>query len=189
MFCKIYLSFKSSLLSYIGKILFLFIQKYFTCTDIMYLHILVCVCKLNALPGNHQTQYIQLSYLSSYFFVSVWTQKYLCYLGDYNTVLVSFMLLLSLSQHWPSGVPSSCPLCPFNMPPFDFLSTSLLFGSKMFRFILYFPCPSLESIPFPRSPVPFLGEWYLGAGCAQCYRMSILLDLISSQSQEIYYEI
>lgn len=133
------------------------------CSEVFYLYKYHALTHVGPLAS---MQCIQWSYLLTYLLISVWTQDYLFYLGNsYNPALSSFILLLALSQHWPSRVSSSCPYVAASIW-FFFFSTSLPFGST--RCLGSSWSPSLESIPIPRSPVSSLGEEYLRAGCSQC---------------------
>lgn len=84
-----------------------------------------------------------------YSIISVWTQEYL-----FHGLVLSFILLLKLSQLWPLGAPSSWLLCPFDFPQ-CFLETLFSGTTKCSWIVLYFLCPSPIS---PRSQVPFIGK-------------------------------
>lgn len=107
-------------------------------------------------------------YLIIHLFLSVWTDGYLLYFLDYNTVL-SFILLLRLLQFQPLGAPSGQLLYPFDISP-SFLSTSFLSDStECSGLTFYCPCPSPESVIFLGSPSAFWGIFRnqdLGNKCA-----------------------
>lgn len=115
--------------------------------------------------------------------ISVWTQEYLFYLGDsYNPALSSFILLLALSQHWPSRVPSSCPYVAASIW-FFFFSTSLLFGStRCLGSSCLFLSPSWNQSLFQGALFLSLENsiWELGVLSAR--RMLLFLDLISNRT-------
>lgn len=91
---------------------------------------------------------------------------------NYNPLL-SLTFMLQLSQIWPVGTlqASSCVL----LTCYHSLSNSLLSDTtRDSRLILYFPCPSLESVISPKNAVSF--QWKMvfrnqdqGISCVYCY--------------------
>ena len=76
--------------------------------------------------------------------------------------------------HTLSALALRAPLC-WLLCPFDtshhFLSTSLLFGGKCYKLILYFPCPSPQITHFPKMPWFLLLENAIkksNSGCQVC---------------------
>lgn len=102
-----------------------------------------------------------VSYFHHLFLIYLFIQLLICQYGLMN---IYFILWVIIQQYnFPAQIlsalaltPPSCWfLCPFNVPP-SFLSTSLFFDERCFKFLLYISVPALDSTIFPRS----LGSFY-----------------------------
>ena len=89
--------------------------------------------------------------------IYLWIPRYLFYTTIYNPLQLLFISLLTLSQIWPLGAPSSWFLCPFNFLSLFYEHFSTVWHWKMFQTHLLLLLPQPWDPPLHQgAKIPFI---------------------------------